>query len=114
MTATSPLAAQLGAILTRARGTESRRALAGRLKVSDPALTAVEQGRNNPTLARIESLADGYGARVALVDVDALTDAIAAGLVQASSYDGPLTPKRADTAARRIAATITNPQEPTP
>lgn len=64
--ATSRLAAELGAILRRARGTLTLDALAARHGLSKAALRELEAGENNPTLARVERAADIYGIDVTI------------------------------------------------
>lgn len=63
------LAADLGRILTAARETsgKSRRAMAGEHGMADTSLLAVEHGTANPTIKRIEELAELYGVEVAIV-----------------------------------------------
>lgn len=60
---TTPLAAQVGAQLTAAREAsgKSRRAFAAELGVADTTLLALEHGRANPTLRRLEDVAASYG-----------------------------------------------------
>lgn len=65
---TSPLAAQLGGILTAARTKRglSRRALAKELGVSDVSLLGYEHGTKNPTLTKVVEVAEQYGLVVEL------------------------------------------------
>lgn len=60
---TSELAERIGQALTarRAELGLSRRALAERAGVSNVTLLNLEHGRANPTLARLERVADAYG-----------------------------------------------------
>lgn len=64
-TSTRPaqLARQVGDALSAARESRglSRRALAAELGLADTTLLALEHGRANPTLGRLEQVADGYG-----------------------------------------------------
>lgn len=60
------LAAQLAAILTDARGDRSRRDLAGALGLSNTTLISLEQGKANPTLERVERMAEAYGVELEL------------------------------------------------
>lgn len=57
------LATQVGRLLASMREATgvSRRALAQELGLADTTLLEVEHGRANPTLARLETLAEGYG-----------------------------------------------------
>jgi transcriptional regulator with XRE-family HTH domain len=65
---TSPLAAQLGRLLTDARERQgaSRRGLAAEIGVSDVTLLMYERGSENPTLAKAEELAAAYGIELTL------------------------------------------------
>jgi transcriptional regulator with XRE-family HTH domain len=60
------LAAQLGAILTAARGGRSRRALAAELGVAGNTLRELELGTANPTLKRVEQVAGDLGIDITL------------------------------------------------
>lgn len=62
------LARQVGEQLTAARQARglSRRALAAELGLADTTLLALEHGRANPTLARLEQVATGYGIELAI------------------------------------------------
>lgn len=65
MSITTPtsLSEQLGHALTEARAVAglSRRALATRLGVADTSLLVYERGTANPTLSKVEELAEQYG-----------------------------------------------------
>lgn len=60
------LAAQLGEGLTRARGEKSQRAQARDLGIANNTLRELEKGLANPTLGRVEELADSLGLNVRL------------------------------------------------
>lgn len=60
------LATQLGAGLVKARGALSQRAQAKALGIAGNTLRELELGLANPTLARIEELADALGLKVEL------------------------------------------------
>lgn len=70
--------AALALTRARARSGDSVRALAERLGRAHTTLLGVEAGRDNPTARRLDELAEGYGITLALVDVDALVDELAA------------------------------------
>lgn len=75
------LAEQVGELLTEVRGDKPRRALARELDVAASTLVAVETGRANVTLARLERLAAGYGValevRAVATEVAEATEALA-------------------------------------
>lgn len=60
------LAEELGRLLTEARGERSRRDLAEQIGVSNTTLLSIEHGRANPTLERVERLAEAYGCTIHL------------------------------------------------
>lgn len=62
------LAEQVGRLLASLREATgvSRRALAQELRIADTTLLEVEHGRANPTLERLERLADGYGVELTI------------------------------------------------
>ena len=55
------LARMVGAELERARGDRSHKEIADALGWSKASVVGLEQGRANPTLARLEAVADVYG-----------------------------------------------------
>lgn len=55
------LAEQVGQLLVKARGKQSRRSLALEGDVSDVSLLALEEGTANPTLKRLEKVGALYG-----------------------------------------------------
>lgn len=66
------LSEQAGAVIRAARGDRSQRATARELGIAANTLNELELGRDNPTLARLERVADALGIRLAIVrDVDA-------------------------------------------
>ncbi len=67
MADTSTLAEQVGDVLRSARGDRSQRSVARDLGVAGSTLNEIEQGRDNPTLDRLERLAEGYGVRLRIV-----------------------------------------------
>lgn len=67
---TGALAAELGVILRAARGATPLRQQARQLGLVHATLAELEGGHANPTLARVEAVAAGYGLRVALVPID--------------------------------------------
>lgn len=64
--ASSDLAAQAGAILARARGNQSLRDFANAHGLAFSTIHELEQGLNNPTLARLERVAAMYGVKFAI------------------------------------------------
>lgn len=58
------LAEEVGAALEAARGDRTRRQLAADNNISNTALLNIEHGRANPTLERLERLAEAYGVRL--------------------------------------------------
>lgn len=66
MSARGYLAQQLGAGLVKARAGKSQRAQARELGIAGNTLRELELGIANPTLGRIEELAEGLGLRVEL------------------------------------------------
>lgn len=62
------LAEQVGRLLAAMREASgiSRRGLAQELGISDTSLLEIEHGRANPTLDRLERLAEGYGVTLAI------------------------------------------------
>jgi transcriptional regulator with XRE-family HTH domain len=62
----TPLAKQLGDLLTKARGTRSRRGMAADLGLAPATLISLEAGTINPTLARVEQMAAAYGIELEL------------------------------------------------
>jgi len=67
MADTSTLAEQVGDALRSARGDRSQRSVARSLGIAGSTLNEIEQGRDNPTLDRLERLAEGYGVRLRIV-----------------------------------------------
>lgn len=63
---TTPLAKQLGDLLTKARGDRSRRGLAADLDLAPATLITLEAGTSNPTLERVERMAEAYGVELTL------------------------------------------------
>lgn len=61
------LAAQLGDALVKARGETSQRAQARELGIAGTTLRELELGLANPTLARVEDLAEALDLDVALI-----------------------------------------------
>lgn len=64
------LAADFGSLLRAVRGPGSRRALARGMDVAPATLAELEDGRANPTLARVEEVAEAYGLELRLVAVE--------------------------------------------
>jgi transcriptional regulator with XRE-family HTH domain len=65
-TPAAPLAQQLADLLVAARADEPRRSFARRAGLANTTLVAVEAGTDNPTLARVETLAAKYGVALTL------------------------------------------------
>lgn len=63
------LAAQVGQLLKDLRGDTSRTAAAARLGISRPVLIALEEGRANPTLDRLQRVAGAYGVELEVTAV---------------------------------------------
>ena len=62
----APLTQQLAELLVAARADEPRRSFARRVGLANSTLVAVEAGADNPTLARVETLAAKYGLALTL------------------------------------------------
>jgi transcriptional regulator with XRE-family HTH domain len=69
----SDLRSSAGELLKELRGEKSRTTAAAELGMSRPALIALEEGQANPTLDRLERLADSYGVTFVLVAVNPAT-----------------------------------------
>lgn len=69
----SDLRSSAGELLKELRGEESRTAAAAKLGMSRPALIALEEGQANPTLDRLDRLADAYGVDLVLVAINPAT-----------------------------------------
>lgn len=66
------LAEQAGALLAEKRRAdgETLKTVAARAKMSPPALSELESGRANPTLERLERIAEAYGFGFAFIVVE--------------------------------------------
>lgn len=61
------LAAQVGRQLAAARGARTLRDFAGAAGISVATIHALEQGRDNPTLSRLERMAHLYRVRLTII-----------------------------------------------